>query len=161
MRKRFTIWALLLRARARAKAARQTNRLACRPRGPRQDASISAASTADLQTAVPTCLFNRAANLKTVYDLGPTSSRPQAGPTRLATARKMRKRFTVWVLRVRGWVLRLRGRAPLSKADRRRKASMSPPREAPRLEDTCGQQCRLASRNARVPFNRAAHATKW
>jgi hypothetical protein len=69
----------------------------------------------------------------------------------------MRKRFRIWALRRRGWVLRLRGRA-LPKADRPRKVRLLPPREAPRLEDTCSQQCRLACRSARMPFNRATNA---
>ena len=66
-------------------------RVACRRRATRQGARRSGANHAHLQAAVP---------------------------TRLATARQVRKRFTIWVLRLGGRALAL--------ADRPRNASMSP-----------------------------------
>ena len=76
-----------------------------------------------------------------------TSNTPGV-PTRLATARQVRKRFTIWVLRLGGRALAL--------ADRPRKASMSPARDAPMghgeaepTMQTCRPQC---------PCNRTASA---
>ena len=70
--------------------------------------------------------------------------------TRLATARQVRKRFTIWALRL--------GVRALAWADRPRHASMSPAHDAPRGTEKRSQPCGLASRNARAPCNREASA---
>jgi len=64
--------------------------------------------------------------------------------------RQVRKRFTIWVLRLGGRALAL--------ADRPRHASMSPARDAPRGTEKQSQPCRLAGRNAHAPCNRTASA---
>ena len=69
-----------------------------------------------------------------------------AMPTRLATARQVRTRFTMWVLR-------LGGRA-LAFADRPRKASTSPARDAPRGAENRGAN--HADLQAAVPTRLAA-----
>ena len=76
--------------------------------------------------------------------LQPLEACQAAVPTRLATARQVRKRFTIWALRLGGRALAL--------ADRPRNASMSPARDAR------SQPCRLACRNAHAPWNRTASA---
>ena len=78
-----------------------------------------------------------------------TSNTPGV-PTRLAHARQVRRRFTIWALRLGGRSLAL--------ADRPRNASMSPARDAPRGTEKRSQPCRLAGRDARAPFNRATSA---
>ena len=73
-----------------------------------------------------------------------------AVPTRLVTARQVRRRLTIWVLRLGG--------RPLALADRQTKASMSSARDAPMGTEKRSQPCRLGSRSAHAPCNRTASA---